>query len=164
MSLALWIVHYVLRISVLCSLCYVFVFAFSQSTCTELTITFCCKHSRKHNESKVTMIILQGSCNVISLNVRGLRNRVKRRRIFCFLKDQKCDVYFLQETYSEPTGENIWRSEWGGDIFFSHGSLHGRGVCILLNPSLNCTFENIHEGQFGRIISIDLNFNSSFFV
>ena len=80
-----------------------------------------------------------------------------------FLKDQKCDVYFLQETYSEPNDENIWRSEWGGDIFFSHGSLPSRGVCILLNPSLNCTFENIHEDQFGRIISIDLNFSSNNF-
>ena len=92
-----------------------------------------------------------------------MRNRVKRRSIFCFLKDQKCDVYFLQETYSEPKDENIWRSEWGGDIFFSHGSLHSRGVCILLNPSLNCTFENIHKDQSGRIISIDLNFNSNNF-
>ena len=108
-------------------------------------------------------MIVQVSYNVISLNVRGLRNRVKRRSIFCFLKDQKCDVYFLQETYSEPKDENIWRSEWGGDIFFSHGSLHSRGVCILLNPSLNCTFENIHKDQSGRIISINLNFNSNNF-
>ena len=98
---------------------------------------------------------------MLSLNVRGLRNRVKRRSIFCFLKDQNCDVYFLQETYSEPNDEISWRSEWGGDIFFSHGSLHSRGVCILLNPSLNYTFENSHKDQIGRIISIDLNFNEN---
>ena len=54
-----------------------------------------------------------------------------------------------------------WRSEWGDDIFFSHGSLHSRGVCILLNSSLNYTFENIHKDQTGRIISIDLNFNEN---
>ena len=98
---------------------------------------------------------------MLSLNVRGVRNRVKRRSIFCFLKDQNCDVYFLQETYSEPNDEISWRSEWGGDIFFSHGSLHSRGVCILLNPSLNYTFENSHKDQIGRIISIDLNFNEN---
>ena len=40
---------------------------------------------------------------------------------------------------------------------------NSRGVCILLNPSLNCTFENIHKDQSGRIISIDLNFNSNNF-
>ena len=105
------------------------------------------------------MIVL-GKCNVISLNVRGLRNRLKRRSIFCFLKDQNCDVFFLQETCSEPNDENIWKSEWGGDMFFSHGSIHSRGVCILLNPSLNCIVKNIHKDQIGRIISIDLNFNA----
>ena len=105
-------------------------------------------------------MIALGKCNVISLNVRGLRNRLKRRSIFCFLKDQNCDVFFLQETYSEPNDENIWKSEWGGDMFFSHGSIHSRGVCILLNPSLNCIVKNIHKDQIGRIISIDLNFNA----
>ena len=39
-------------------------------------------------------MIALGKCNVISLNVRGLINRVKRRSIFCFLKDQNCDVFF----------------------------------------------------------------------
>ena len=44
-------------------------------------------------------------------------------------------------------------------MFFSHGSMHSRAVCILLNPSLNCIVRNIHKNQIGRIISIDLNFN-----
>ena len=45
-------------------------------------------------------------------------------------------------------------------MFFSHGSTHSKGVCILLNPSLNCIVKNIHKDQIGRIISIDLNFNA----
>ena len=71
----------------------------------------------------------------MSLNVRGLRNRVKRSSIFSFLRDQNCQFYFLQEIYSEQKDENLWRNEWGGDIFFSRGSTHSRGVCILINPS-----------------------------
>ena len=43
-------------------------------------------------------------------------------------------------------------------MFFSHGSIHRRGVCILLNPSLNCIIKIIHKDQIGRIILIDLNF------
>ena len=101
--------------------------------------------------------------NVITLNVRGLRNRVKRRSIFCFLKDQNCEAFFLQETYSEPNDEAIWRSEWGGVIFFSHGSIHSKGVCILINPSLNYSFENSHKDQNGRIVSVDVNLNESKF-
>ena len=80
--------------------------------------------------------------NVMTFNVRGLRNQVKRRSIFCFLKDQNCEAYFLQESYSEPNDKIIWRSEWGGVIFFSHGSTHSKGVCILMNHSLNYTFQN----------------------
>ena len=46
-------------------------------------------------------------------------------------------------------------------MFFSHGSLHSRGVCILLNPSLNCIVKNIHKDQIERIISIYSNFNAN---
>ena len=48
-------------------------------------------------------------------------------------------------------------------MFFSHGSIHSRGVCILLNHSMNCIVKNIHKDQTGRIISIDLNFNAKNF-
>ena len=51
--------------------------------------------------------------------VEGLRNQVKRRSIFSFLKEQNCDIFLLQETSSDPKDESIWKSEWGGAIFFS---------------------------------------------
>ena len=106
-----------------------------------------------------TALIMQGNFNVMTLNVRGLRNPVKRRSIFGFLKDQNCEAYFLQETYSELSYEIIWRSEWGGVIFFSHGSTHSKGVCILMNPSLNCDFDNLQKDQNGRIVSVDLRYH-----
>ena len=94
----------------------------------------------------------------MTLNVRGLRNQIKRRSIFSYLKDQNCQFYFLQETYSEPNDEKIWRSEWGGDIFFSHGSTHSKGVCILINPSLSLKspIEKSSKDQEGKIVSINL--------
>ena len=39
------------------------------------------------------------SIECISLNVRGLRNIHKRKRIFRRLKERKADVICLQETY-----------------------------------------------------------------
>ena len=97
----------------------------------------------------------------MSLNVRGLRNRLKRNSIFSFLKDKNCQFYFLQEIYSVPDDENTWSSEWGGDIFFSHGSTHSRGVCILINPSFSYTVESLNRDQNGRIISINLSSGSA---
>ena len=42
-------------------------------------------------------------------------------------------MYCLQETSSKEDVEKIWSAEWGGQIIFSHGSEHSRGVCILLS-------------------------------
>ena len=53
---------------------------------------------------------LRMKISLLSLNVRGLRNKVKRRSIFSFLKDQNCDIFFLQETFSEPKDESIWEN------------------------------------------------------
>ena len=96
------------------------------------------------------------SCNFISLNVRGMKNQRKRRSIFSFLIDQKCDFYLLQETYTEPQDELIWKAEWRGDIFFSHGSNHQKGVCILLNPLSDIRIDHFFCGPEGRIVLINI--------
>ena len=72
--------------------------------------------------------------DILSLNVRGIRDQLKRRSIFAYLKDHSPKIIFLQETYSEPSDEMIWKSEWGGEMFFSHGTKHSKGVCILIHP------------------------------
>ena len=84
---------------------------------------------------------------LLSLNVRGLRNSTKRRAIFSCLKAQKAS-----ETYSLPEDEKVWSAEWGGKIFYSHGTAHSKGVCTLLNPS--CTFQlsSIQTDPQGRFL------------
>ena len=99
---------------------------------------------------------------IISLNVRGLKNQRKRRNIFPYLKDQKCHCYFLPETYSEPKDELIWKSEWCGEMLFSHGTNRQKGVCILLNPSAcNLSIESQFSDVDGRIVLANISFNST---
>ena len=92
-------------------------------------------------------------------NVRGVREATKRSSIFSYLKDQKAQIYFLQETYSENNVEAIWQSEWEGKIFFSHGTKHGKSVCILIDPSLNYVVESSHASISGRIVMITVLVN-----
>ena len=99
-------------------------------------------------------------CKILSLNVRGLKNRLKRRSVFKYLKDQNCLFYCLQETYSEPKDELIWRNEWRGGIFFSHGSNHQKGVCILLNPASKLAIEECHMDNEGRIVAVNVVLNN----
>ena len=65
--------------------------------------------------------------NILSLNVRGLRNENKRRAIFSYLKYQNATIFCLQETFSKPEDEKIWSAEWG-EKMISHGSEHSKGV------------------------------------
>ena len=96
---------------------------------------------------------------VFSLNVRGIRDQTKRRSIFSFLKDQNANIYFLQETYSEPSDENIWKKEWGGELFFSHGTKHSKGVCILINPTMQLQVDSRYSNNSGRIVLITTSLN-----
>ena len=44
---------------------------------------------------------------------------------------------FLQETYSSPDVEKLWKTQWKGDLYFAHGSERSRGVLILVKERLN---------------------------
>ena len=98
--------------------------------------------------------------DILSLNVRGIRDQLKRRSIFAYLKDHSPKIIFLQETYSEPCDEMIWKSEWGGEIFFSHGTKHSKGVCILIHPSLRSKIDYVFKSNTGRMVLITMEFNS----
>ena len=80
-----------------------------------------------------------------------------RRSVFSLLKDQKACIYFLQETYSEPNDENVWKKEWGSEVFFSHGTKHSKGVCILINPTAQIQVNYSYSDNSGRIVLITIS-------
>ena len=90
------------------------------------------------------------------MNVRGLRNQVKRRSIFSYLKNQKATLYCLQETFSKEDDEKI-SAEWGGQIIFSHGSEQSRGVCILLSANSGFSLNTVYADPDGRYIIAKVN-------
>ena len=74
-----------------------------------------------------------------------------------YLKDQKADFCFLQETFSKASDEAIWRNEWGGQIYFSHGTCHSKGVCVLINRAVKEKVTCTSSDTSGRIILIIKN-------
>uniref|UniRef100_A0A669F6B0 exodeoxyribonuclease III n=1 Tax=Oreochromis niloticus TaxID=8128 RepID=A0A669F6B0_ORENI len=73
--------------------------------------------------------------SIFSLNVRGLRNNIKRKAIFLFCKEQpNTNCFLFQETHSSEDDHIFWRKQWGsGDIYLSHGTSHSAGVAIFLH-------------------------------
>ena len=42
--------------------------------------------------------------------------------------------------------------EWRGELFFSHGSQHSRGVSILVKEGLDCELKVCKQDEFGRYV------------
>lgn len=94
--------------------------------------------------------------NINSFNCRGLRDKKKRLNIFKWLKKDHPGITLLQETHSTEADEKIWKNEWGGQIYFSHGKSNKRGVAVLIPNELNLEFSYIDgiRDQDGRIFLI----------
>ena len=70
--------------------------------------------------------------SIYTYNVRGIRDKTKRNRLFNYFRKNMQGIILLQETYSVPGDLDIWTREWGGGLYFNSGGSHSRGVAILL--------------------------------
>ena len=101
---------------------------------------------------------------LLSLNARGIRTFEKRKALFLWLSKNKADIVFLQETYSSPDVEKLWKTQWKGDLYFAHGSEHSRGVLILVKERLNFELKSCTLDKQGRYIILMGNVQEQPFV
>ena len=92
---------------------------------------------------------------LLSLNARGIRSFEKRKAVFNWLYKSQADICFLQETYSSTEVENVWQKQWKGNMFFSHGSFHSRGVLILVRDHLDFKLQSFKADVEGRFILLE---------
>ena len=91
---------------------------------------------------------------IISQNVRGLNNDVKRRSIFHFLKE-KADIICLQETHSTDMVQQGWELEFGSnECFWSHRTSSARGACVLVGRNANITVISSFSDAEGRTVGL----------
>ena len=72
-----------------------------------------------------------------------------------WLKEEKSDIIFLQETYSTAEVEDIWRTQWQGKLFFSHSTSHSCGVMVLVSGDLDFNLNSIRTDDEGRYIVLE---------
>ena len=90
--------------------------------------------------------------NIASYNVRGLRDSVKRSKIFTFLRKKSHDVICIQESHSTKNIEKIWKSQWGGQVLFAHGDSNARGCLILIKRKLHTIVHKTYTDKEGRFL------------
>ena len=92
--------------------------------------------------------------SVISNNVRGIRDSNKRRATFDHCR-RRAKIVLLQETHSCTKDETVWTSEWGGKIYFSHGTEMSKGVCILVPKNFEWLVQTVKTDEGGRWVRCD---------
>lgn len=53
--------------------------------------------------------------------------------MFLFIRRTNANITLLQETHSCDTDSKFWKSQWGDQVYFSHGTHHSAGVAFLFN-------------------------------
>ena len=96
---------------------------------------------------------------IASLNVRGLRDNIKRREVFNWLRAKKFSIYMLQEVHSTENTNHVWSAEWGYQTIFSTYKSNKAGVCILFNNNFNLQIEKLFIDPSGRFIICDIKAN-----
>ena len=91
----------------------------------------------------------------MSLNVRGIRDAVKRKAMFLFCKRSEADLIPLQETHSSESDIKFWKGQWGNGIYCSHGTNHSAGVSVFLHTFRGDILEVVSSDD-GRWLTIIL--------
>jgi exonuclease III len=101
--------------------------------------------------------------NLITLNVRGLRNQEKRKNVFHWLNSKNCDICVLQEVYCCQNDIETWSKEYGGVFYSSSGSNHSKGILIgISNKVESITNVNLlYSDNEGRILGIKIDINEN---
>ena len=99
----------------------------------------------------------------LSLNVRGMRKKIKRLSIFEYIKGKNVDISFLQESHCTESDEDEWKDEWGGDIIYSNGTNNSRGVLILFKRGLDIKLEKSCKDDDGRLIYLHVIYQNTSF-
>ena len=95
---------------------------------------------------------------LITINGRGLRNKLKRRAIFKYIKTNKIQVSCLQECHILDKDIELWQKEWGGEMFVLPGSEYSKGQIILVSKKLNAN-QYVKEKIGDRILKLSFVLN-----
>lgn len=98
------------------------------------------------------------SLNIVSYNVRGIRNQIKRRKVIRYLHERKYDIVFIQESHCTNADQKMWENEWGGKAFFSHGSSEAKGVGIWIKKNSPIQITECKKDIEGHFIILDISY------
>ena len=74
------------------------------------------------------------------------------------------DILFLQEVHSTVKTAELFKLEWGGPMFFSHGEQNSRGVAIAIKKDLSTKMEVKFKDNQGRALMVQIELSGQSFL
>ncbi len=110
---------------------------------------------------KWTFDFMMGSFNVLTLNVRGMRDPVKRRVVYDFVASLHVEICCLQEVHLRDEGDvGKFSGEWTkGDSVWSVGGVHSTGVGIVFGVK-EIRVEEVFVIVQGRVLGTDITWGT----
>lgn len=103
------------------------------------------------------------SFSLCSINVRGIRDALKRKAIFLYCKKYKVDFFYFQETHAAPEDFSYWKNQWGDDLWLSYGSNHSAGVAVLKGNFKGKILKNAIHAE-GRWVLLVIEVHQNVFI
>ena len=113
-----------------------------------------------HSDS-ILSELMRDSQKIGTFNVRGLRERNKRKQVFAFIWERGFDIMLLQETHCAKNDEVFWRTQAGGQMYFANSKSNKGGVAIWISRKYsNYHFISQKKDPMGRWIAIEIGTDS----
>ena len=80
---------------------------------------------------------MMSDLSIVSMNVRGLADHMKRLDVFDFLKKHNASIYCLQDFHSTMQNESDYKEEWGSNNIFTCVTSKNRDTTILFTKIPN---------------------------
>ena len=104
--------------------------------------------------------------SISTINVKGLQDNAKRKKLSLEINLNKREILFLQETHSTKGCKSFWKKDFKmSHSFYSHGTSAARGVAIFLNLKESFEIIKIHgldtyTDLQGRLIGICIKYKN----
>ena len=94
--------------------------------------------------------------HLLTLNVQGVRDRNKQRRVYEWSKQQKASILFLQETHLTDDTFQTFDNQFKGTVVHSFGTSNSRGIAILIHSSICHNVLNFYRDTYGRLLIVNV--------
>ena len=105
------------------------------------------------------MDIIGETISIMSANVQGIRDGVKRFDVINYYQNLHPSILCLQDTHILSSELELFKDLWDGEILLNGKSTNSRGVAIFLSKSLEYKISNISRDKDGNLIQVDIQTN-----